>query len=70
MQNTCIVRTMLARLLFSEDSLRKCVRVLSGGERVGLALIVFSHDITFVDAIATQKFLIRDKKIMEMEIHR
>ena len=105
-QNICIVRTMLARLLFPESSLAKCVRLLSGGECIRLALvklivsdanvlildeptnyldlisreaiekvlqeyigtIIFaSHDITFVDAIATQKFLIKDKSIAEIE---
>lgn len=105
-QNTQVVRTMLARLLFDEKSLSKKVSVLSGGERVRLALaklivsdanilildeptnyldlasreiiekvlqeymgtIIFvSHDKTFVDAIATQKFIISNKKLVEIE---
>lgn len=105
-QNICIVRTILARLLFPQSSLAKCVSLLSGGECVRLALaklvvsdanvlildeitnyldltsreavekilqeymgtIIFvSHDSTFVDSIATQKFLIKDKSITEIE---
>ncbi len=32
-----IVRTILARLLFTADDINKCVSVLSGGERIRLA---------------------------------
>lgn len=102
-QNTCVVRTMLARLLFDEQSLNKKVAVLSGGERIRLSLakllvssanvlvldeptnyldlnsrkameevlqdysgtILFvSHDITFVDAVATRKVMVKNKNII------
>lgn len=101
-QNTCVVRTILARLLFDEQSLNKKATVLSGGERVRLSLakllvssanvlvldeptnyldlnsrkaieevlqdymgtILFvSHDITFVDAVASRKLLLNEQNI-------
>ena len=106
-QNEYIVRTMLARLLFDEQSLSKKVNVLSGGEKIRLALaklivsnanvlildeptnyldlpsrtaletvlqdysgtIVFvSHDISFVNAIATKFYIIENKQIIEKSL--
>ncbi len=106
-QSPEIVRTVLARLLFTAQDIRKPVSVLSGGERVRLSfarilvsnanvllldeptnyldipsieavqallaeyegtMLFTSHDRNFVEAIATDALMIREKKIISVAL--
>ncbi|NBI06976.1 ribosomal protection-like ABC-F family protein [Senegalia massiliensis] len=48
-QNETIVRTLLSRLLFKREDIKKNVEVLSGGERVKVAFAkIFLSDVNFI----------------------
>ena len=105
-QKESVVRTVLARLLFTARDIGKQARVLSGGERIRLsfarlftgaanvlildeptnyldipsiealermfseyegAMLFASHDEAFVRAVATERWEIRDRKILPLD---